>query len=176
MLHHEPRQGGRLRRGHPREPAAGDAALYNIPPERARVSGYSVGIRTFDPSTGHVGIDTLIKKNMPLPARLNKTYYTTRANQERLVLDFVQFRDQREASVSLGAAGDRAAQRAAPQLRRWRSRPSTGRTAPWPSRPMTPRPASSWSTCSAGRGGDGAGHLASQRSLVRNTVINGLIT
>src|SRR6185436_10119322 len=81
---------------------SGEAELYNLPPELRGVSGYSVGVRTIDPGTGRVSVDTLIKKNMPLPAKTRKTYYTSRPRQERIVLDFVQFRDGRDGLVSLG--------------------------------------------------------------------------
>jgi molecular chaperone DnaK (HSP70) len=66
------------------------------------VSGYNVGVRTVDASSGRVAIDPLIKKNMALPARARKTYYTSRPGQERIVLDVVQYRDGADDAVSLG--------------------------------------------------------------------------
>jgi molecular chaperone DnaK len=81
---------------------AGDAQRHNIPPEFRGVTGACVGVRTIDPQTGRVAIDTIIKKNMPLPVQTRKTYYTTRNNQERIVLDFVQFQSAGESVVSIG--------------------------------------------------------------------------
>lgn len=80
----------------------GEAAAYQIPPEFRGVSGYSVGVRAMDSGTGRVKVDTLIKKNLPLPIKVRKTYYTVRASQERIVLDFVQYREPGEAHVPLG--------------------------------------------------------------------------
>lgn len=80
----------------------GEADLYELPSELRGVTGHYVGVRTVDPSTGRVRIDTLIKKNMPLPLRVNKTYYTSRAGQERMLIDLVQFRDPSEPAVSIG--------------------------------------------------------------------------
>lgn len=74
---------------------AGDAAAYGLPPELRGVSGYSVGVRTMAPG-GRVVVDPLIKKNMPLPCRVRKTYYTTRPDQKRMLLDFVQYRDEQQ--------------------------------------------------------------------------------
>jgi molecular chaperone DnaK len=175
VLHHEPSKAVAFGAAIHASQLAGDAALYNIPPELRGVSGYSVGIRTFDPATGHVGIDTVIKKNMPLPTRLNKTYYTTRPNQERLVLDFVQFRDQREASVSLGqlVIGPLSAPRPnyAVEVTTEYREDGTVRVQAYDAQTGV-----ELEHVFARQGEDSAGHLASQRALVRNTVINGLIS
>lgn len=80
---------------------AGESEMYRLPPEFRGVTGYSVGVRVID-TEGRVNVDTLIKKNMPLPALVKRTYYTTRANQERMVLDLLQFRDGPQDAVSLG--------------------------------------------------------------------------
>ncbi len=81
---------------------SGEAEQYALPPELKGVTGYCVGVRTVDPGSGRVTVDTLIKKNMPLPARLRKTYYTTHPGQERMVLEFVQYRDAESKLISLG--------------------------------------------------------------------------
>lgn len=81
---------------------SGDAERYQLPPEFRGVTGYSVGVRTIDPQTGRTKIDPLIKGNMPLPTSAHKTYYTTRSNQQRMVLDLVQYRDPTEEVVGLG--------------------------------------------------------------------------
>jgi hypothetical protein len=44
----------------------------------------------------------VIKKNMPLPARTRKVYYTTRPNQDKMVLEIVQYRDAAQDVISLG--------------------------------------------------------------------------
>jgi molecular chaperone DnaK len=174
VLHHEPSKAVAYGAAIHASQLAGDAQLYNIPPELRGVSGYSVGIRTLDPSTGHVGIDTLIKKNMPLPARLSKTYYTTRANQERMVLDFVQFRDMREATVSLGqlVIGPLNAPRPNYAVEVTTEYREDGTVAVQAYDAQT---GVELEHVFGRQGQEGAGHLASQRSLVRNTVINGLI-
>lgn len=81
---------------------SGEAGVFQIPPELKGVSGYHVGVRTVDPATGRVSVDLLIKKNMTLPVRVRKTYYTSRPNQERIVLDFTQYLDTSEKVTSLG--------------------------------------------------------------------------
>jgi len=78
------------------------ASIMTLSSELKGVTGYAVGIRTLDATTGRTGVDTLIKRNMPLPAKAQKTYYTTRRNQEQLVLDCVRVSDSGEATTSLG--------------------------------------------------------------------------
>jgi molecular chaperone DnaK len=78
------------------------ASPLSPPPELKGVTGDAVGVRTIDPSSGRAVIDTLIKKNMPLPAKAQKTYYTTRARQERMVVDCVRVSQAGEALASLG--------------------------------------------------------------------------
>lgn len=81
---------------------AGEADAYRLPAELKGVTGYSVGVRTLDPSSGGVAIDNLVKKNMPLPARASKTYYTTRADQSHISLELVQHRGDGAPPVPLG--------------------------------------------------------------------------
>lgn len=81
---------------------AGEADAYRLPAELKGVTGYSVGVRTLDPATGGVRIDNLVKKNMPLPARASKTYYTTRPDQRHISLELVQHRGDGAAPVPLG--------------------------------------------------------------------------
>jgi len=73
---------------------SGEAEKYDLPPEFRGITGYNIGIRTIDPVTRRVEIDALVKKNMPLPAKAKRTYYTTSENQKRIVLDVVQFREK----------------------------------------------------------------------------------
>jgi molecular chaperone DnaK (HSP70) len=80
----------------------GEASRYQVPPEFKGVSGLSVGVRTVNPQTGRIMIDTLIKRNMTLPVKVVKTYYTARPNQERIVLELVQYGDSGGEVISLG--------------------------------------------------------------------------
>jgi len=81
---------------------SGDAETYQLPPELKGVTGYCVGVQARDPRTGEVVIDTLIKKNMPLPAKTTTTYYTIHPKQERIVLQLYQYRDSTDDVVCLG--------------------------------------------------------------------------
>src|SRR5690606_31438773 len=69
----------------------GDTEQFDMPPEFRGVTGYHIGIRTVDPRTGKPVTDCLIKKNIPLPARATRTYYTVHANQNRIRLRLVQY-------------------------------------------------------------------------------------
>ena len=102
VLHHEPSKAVAYGAALHASQLSGEAERYHIPPELRGVSGYHVGVRTVDPASGRVSVDTLIKKNMTLPVKVRKTYYTSRAGQERMAFDFVQYRDPSENLVSLG--------------------------------------------------------------------------
>ena len=80
----------------------GDAEKFKMPKEFRGVTGYSVGVRAINPETGRVEIDTVIKQNMTLPARAKKTYYTTRPQQDRIILEIVQSRSADEPAIQLG--------------------------------------------------------------------------
>lgn len=101
VLYHEPTKAVVLGAAMHAAQLAGDAERYDIPPEFRGVTGFSVGARVMDPATGTVSIDTLIRRNLPLPVTSRKTYYTTRPDQTRMILDLVQFREQDEL-VPLG--------------------------------------------------------------------------
>ncbi|MCL4819325.1 MAG: Hsp70 family protein [Vicinamibacteria bacterium] len=102
VLYHEPSKAVALGAAVHASQLAGEAQALALPPELRGVSGYNVGVRTVDAASGRVAIDPLIKKNMVLPARVRKTYYTSRPGQERIVLDVVQYRDGDDGAVSLG--------------------------------------------------------------------------
>jgi molecular chaperone DnaK len=72
---------------------SGDAERFEIPPEFRGVTGYNIGIQTYNPQTQKQEIDCLIKKNMPSPAKATRTYYTSSATQTRIVLQLVQYID-----------------------------------------------------------------------------------
>jgi molecular chaperone DnaK len=103
ILYHEPSKAVAYGAALHASQLAGDASRFQLPAEFRGVTGYAVGVRTIDVRTGRPAIDTLIKQNMPIPVRVRKTYYTTRPNQERMVLELVQFRERDAAqAVSLG--------------------------------------------------------------------------
>lgn len=90
ILYHEPSKAVALGAAMRAAQITGDAEQFHLPPELKGVTGYSIGVSTVDPSSGEVTIDTLIKKNMPLPITAKKVYYTTRPDQRTMLLDFVQ--------------------------------------------------------------------------------------
>jgi len=102
VMYHEPSKAVAFGAAIHASQLSGEAEMYHIPPELRGVSGYHVGVRTVDPTSGRPTVDTLIKKNMTLPIRVRKTYYTSRSGQERIVLDFVQYRDPGEKPAGLG--------------------------------------------------------------------------
>jgi len=174
VFHHEPSKAVAYGAAIHATQLAGEALQFNLPPELRGVSGYNVGVRTLDPSTGRVAVDTLIKKNMPIPTKVNKTYYTSRPNQERMVLDFVQFRDPREGMVGLGklTVGPLIAPRPnyAVEVTTEYSEDGTVSVNAYDAQTGVEL------QHVFGRGGDdGAGHLAAQRSLVRATTVNGMV-
>lgn len=66
------------------------------------VAPYHLGLRVRDPLTGRACFEPLIKRNTPLPARHTATFYTTRPDQTRIILDVVQSKDGTEVVDSLG--------------------------------------------------------------------------
>jgi molecular chaperone DnaK len=174
VFHHEPSKAVAYGAAIHASQLAGEAELYHIPPELRGVSGYGVGVRTLDTATGRVGVDTLIKKNMPLPVRITKTYYTSRPNQERIVLDFVQFRDAREATISLGQliVGPLNAPRPNYPVEVTTEYREDGTVAVQAYDAQT---GVELQHVFSRSGEEGAGHLAAQRSLVRSTIINNVI-
>lgn len=102
VLYHEPSKAVAFGTAIRASQLSGESDQYGIPPEFRGVTGYSVGVRALNPENGRVTIDTLVKKNLPLPARATRTYFTTRSDQGRMVLDFVQYRDAEENLTSLG--------------------------------------------------------------------------
>jgi molecular chaperone DnaK (HSP70) len=102
VMYHEPSKAVAFGAAIHASQLSGEAEMFQIPPELRGVSGYHVGVRTVDPASGRATVDTLIKKNMTLPIKVRKTYYTSRPGQERIVLDFVQYRDPGEKPTGLG--------------------------------------------------------------------------
>jgi molecular chaperone DnaK len=81
------------------------AALSSAPSEAQplnAVAPYHLGLRVRDAATGRDRIEVMIKRNSPLPATHTATFYTTRPEQTRLVLDIVQSKGEGELVASLG--------------------------------------------------------------------------
>lgn len=69
---------------------------------RQAIAGSSLGIRVIDPVTGAPAIHTVIPRNVPLPASGDMTSYTTRHDQNRMVVEVVQTKGEAETARSLG--------------------------------------------------------------------------
>jgi molecular chaperone DnaK len=74
---------------------AGDADVYNIPPEFIGITGYNIGIKTYNNDSKNEEIDTIIRKNLPLPVKATRTYYTSSNTQTNIRLQVVQFTDKK---------------------------------------------------------------------------------
>ncbi len=81
---------------------SGGAETYKIPPEYRGVTGHHIGIKTKNSLNGKVKIDCLIKKNMPLPIKAQRTYYTSSASQRKIKLQVVQYLSESEEDVLIG--------------------------------------------------------------------------
>jgi molecular chaperone DnaK len=82
---------------------SGNAEVFNLPAEFRGVSGYHLGIRTYDPQTHSPSVDTVIRKNSPLPNRAVRQYYTHNATQKTIHLDLIQFLDKPNEAFSIGS-------------------------------------------------------------------------
>jgi molecular chaperone DnaK (HSP70) len=173
VLYHEPSKAVAFGAAIHSAQLSGDAEQYQLPPEFRGVTGYSVGVRTISSETGRISIDTLIKKNMPLPASARKTYYTTRPNQERIVLEIVQFRDLKEQVVSLGqlVVGPLPTPRSNYPIEVVVENGEDGTVAVQACDPQT---GVELSQVFGRDRKDQFGYLAAQRALVRSTLINNL--
>lgn len=69
-----------------------------MPTSLQGVSSYNVGVRVL--RGARIEIDTIILKNKPLPQTAKRVYYTTRPNQEQVILEFVQFREKEEKDIA----------------------------------------------------------------------------
>ena len=82
---------GRLQRGG----SASDALLQPV-------ASADLGIRVWDRALGRPGVEVLIPRNSPLPAAVTRSFYTTRPDQVRMILEFLQQRGQDSEPTSLG--------------------------------------------------------------------------
>jgi molecular chaperone DnaK len=81
---------------------SGEARALDLPAVLRGVTGHATGIRVVDPHTGRVTVDPIVPQNVPLPARAARTYFSTRADQQRIVLEIVQSRINVPGAVYLG--------------------------------------------------------------------------
>jgi len=102
VLYHEPSRAVAFGAAMRAAQKSGQAEEFHLPPELKGVTGFNVGVRTIEPASLRVSIDPLIKKNMPLPTSMRKTYFTTSQLQDYMNLDFVQYRIDESDAVSLG--------------------------------------------------------------------------
>lgn len=171
VLYHEPTKAVAYGAAMHASQLTGDAEQFQVPPEFRGVCGYSVGVRTIDPQTGRVVIDTLIKRNMPLPARVTKTYFTIRPNQERIVLDLVQFREDSDL-IALGqlVVGPLPSPRQNYPVEVTIENRDDGTVSVQAYDAQTGVELAQV----FGRDSDGVGRLSMQRALVRSTLINNM--
>ncbi len=81
---------------------SGQAIQYDLPAEFRGVSGYHLGIRTFNVQQNAASIDTVIRKNTPLPIKATRQYYTHQATQSYLRIELVQFLETPQDAFSIG--------------------------------------------------------------------------
>jgi molecular chaperone DnaK len=67
-----------------------------------QVTGADLCLRVWDKRHNRPGLETLIARNTPLPIAYNRTFYTNRDDQTRIVLEFVQCRGEPPEEFSLG--------------------------------------------------------------------------
>mgnify|MGYP000512291338 CR=1 FL=1 len=67
-----------------------------------RISAYELGVRARHAETGEPMVQVLIKRNMPVPAAESTTFYSTREEQPRMVIEVVQQKSAGEQEKSLG--------------------------------------------------------------------------
>ena len=151
----------------------GTAEKIGLPPELRGVTGYHVGVRIIDPRNGRVRIDPLIKKNMPLPARAHKTYYTSHANQAKIVLDLVQYLSTDSEMIGLGklVVGPLPSPKENYPIEVMVENREDGTIEV---RAYDPQTRIELNQTFSRQSDDVFGHLASQRLLVKGTVINNI--
>ena len=103
VLYHDPAKAVALGAALHCSQVTGAPGAVDLPAAFRGVTGYHVGIRTIDVNTGRIAIDRVIPKNVTLPASAKKTYYTTRPDQDRIVIEIVQFRESgADDTIGLG--------------------------------------------------------------------------
>lgn len=82
---------------------SGQPVDFDLPPELQGVTGHNLGVRAIDPNTNEPIIDTLVRKNTPLPSYNRKTYFTGSAEQKKMRLEIVQYIEESEREIALGS-------------------------------------------------------------------------
>lgn len=67
-----------------------------------QIASNDLGLRVWDKQRNRADIEVLIKQNTPLPARHSRTFYTTRPDQTRVIVELVQRLNQDDEGESLG--------------------------------------------------------------------------
>jgi molecular chaperone DnaK (HSP70) len=131
-------------------------------------------VEVFDARTRQVTVDSLIKTNMPLPAKSPRRTYYAAPNQDKVVLNIVQYLDDPKQAKSRGQL------EIGPLPPHQRSYPieveihnlEDGTLNAWAYDPHTrqkfPIPFGADSQ-------DGLAHLARQQKLVRSIPVNGVL-
>lgn len=81
---------------------SGELLNNRLPPEFKGVSGFNIGLKTFNSQTNKLEIDTLIPKNYTLPKKASRVYYTREEKQDTITLELVQYLDNPVDATSLG--------------------------------------------------------------------------
>lgn len=79
----------------------GNQEMNNLPNEVLGVTGYTVAVRAVNPYNNEVILDTLVKKNRPLPTHSKKRYFTSENNNGKMKIEVVQYIEEDEVK-SLG--------------------------------------------------------------------------
>jgi molecular chaperone DnaK len=67
-----------------------------------QIAPYHLGIRVRDPQTGKARVQVLVPRNSPLPAERKAVFSTSRADQTRVMFEFVQTKGDEGSTLSLG--------------------------------------------------------------------------
>ena len=82
---------------------SGQAVRDGLPTSIREVTGWHIGVAGLDPQTQRFGVDTVLPKNTPIDAaQATRPYYTTHQDQDRIVLNVVQYLDRSEDAKTLG--------------------------------------------------------------------------
>lgn len=152
---------------------SGDGGKLDIPAEFRGVTGLHTGVRALDPSSGRPVIDIIIKKNVPLPARSSRVYYTTSAQQQRMVLEVLQFIESSDDAISLGqlVVGPIPSPEVNYPIQVLIEAAEDGTVAVTATDPRT---GAELRTTLGHPSENGLGHLIMHRQLVRSTVVNAI--
>lgn len=82
--------------------AATDESQVRLPKLIHQIAPYHLGIRVRDPQTGKARVQVLIARNSALPAERKVVFQTHRADQTRMMFEFVQTKGDEGSSLSLG--------------------------------------------------------------------------